>query len=292
MKPRIGAIGSFDGVHRGHLAVISKLRQLVVEEGYEPVVVTFSNHPLSIVDPSRVPDELTPLEKKKKLLKEAGVTPLVFDFNESLRAMTAEEWLRELHDKHEVEALVIGYDNTFGSDGLNLSIEDYKKIGEKSGIKVYTAEEVAGVSSSAIRKAVRNGEMEKAAALLGRPYSITSKVVRGNKLGSDLGFPTANVLPPMGVALPSKGAYAAIVKIPESGEKVPAMVNIGTRPTVMRGDDMVMEAHLIDWKGDLYDKEITVRFLKKLRDERKFESIEALRKQLAEDQERVKELMD
>lgn len=283
MKERVAAIGTFDGVHRGHRSVLDVLTRYAKEHDLEPVAITFREHPLALIDPSRMPTELTPLWKKKKLLQETGAFPLVVNFDEPIRATTAREWMHRLYEDYGVTALVIGYDNTFGSDGINLSIEDYKKIGHEEGIVVLTAEEIKGVSSSAIRKAVKAGELEKAHEMLGRPYSITAQVVNGNGLGHTIGFPTANIDIPKGAALPKPGVYAGIVKTLDDGLKHPAMINIGSRPTVMRGDDVMIEAHLIDWKGDLYGKDITVRFLKRLRDEKKFESIDALKRQLAQD---------
>ena len=290
MKYRVAAIGTFDGVHRGHRSVLKALVEYARENDMDPIAITFSNHPLTLIDPSRSPRELTPLWKKRKLLTETGVFPMILDFDKPLQQTSAAQWMKRLHDEFNVRALIIGYDNTFGSDGVTLSLEDYKRIGEKEGIEVLTADEIKGVSSSAIRKAVAEGNMEAARAMLGRPYSITAKVVKGNSLGHTIGFPTANIDVPQGVALPKPGVYAAIVKILDNGTKHPAMVNIGTRPTVRRGDYTVIEAHILDWFGDLYGKDITVRFIKRLRDEERFDSIDALKKQLAKDKEEVKEM--
>lgn len=292
IKDRVAAIGTFDGVHRGHRSVLRVLSDYAQEKNMEPVAITFDRHPLSLIDARREPKALTPLWKKRKLLKEVGASPMVLEFNEPLRSTTAAEWMKRLHDEFGVKALVIGYDNTFGSDGLNLSLEDYRRIGEKEGIKVITADEIKGVSSSAIRKAVSAGEVELAHEMLGRPYSITAEVIHGNSLGHTIGFPTANIDLPGGVAVPKPGVYAAIVKTLEDGKKYKAMVNVGTRPTVMRGDNTVIEAHLINWTGDLYGKDITVRFIKRLRDEEKFDTINALKKQLIEDREKVLELLN
>lgn len=291
MKPKVAAIGTFDGVHRGHRSVLETLTDYAKEHDMDPVAITFNHHPLAIIDPSRTPSELTPLWKKKKLLAEVGAVPSVINFDEPLRSTTAAEWMKRLYKDFGVRALVIGYDNTFGSDGINLSLEDYRKLGEQEGIDVITATEIKGVSSSAIRNAVEAGEVEKAREMLGRPFSITAKVIKGNNLGHTLGFPTANIEIPKRGAVPHPGVYAAIVKTLDDGKKHPAMVNIGTRPTVMRGDEMVIEAHLINWDGDLYEKEITVRFIKRIRDEKKFDSIEALRRQLDVDREDTLELL-
>ena len=284
---RVAAIGTFDGVHRGHRSVLGALVKYANEHGLQPVAITFDRHPLALINPERTPFELTPQWKKKKLLSEAGAMPMIIEFDEPLRSTTARQWMKRLHDKLGVVALVVGYDNTFGSDGINLSLDDYKKLGEEEGVVVLTAEEIKGVSSSAIRKAVASGDMPKAREMLGRPYSITATVVTGNSLGHTIGFPTAHIDIPNGVAMPKPGVYSAVVKILETGEKFPAMVNIGRRPTVKRGDGMVIEAHIINWSGDLYGKDITVRFLKRLRDEQQFESINALKRQLAQDKEEV-----
>lgn len=285
----VASVGTFDGVHRGHRSVLELIAKLAEQKNMQPRAFTFAAHPLALIEPSREPETLTPLWKKKKLIEESGVLPVVVDFNDELRNTTARQWMQKLHDEYGVKVLVMGYDHTFGNDGVNLSLEDYKTLGEETGIEVVIGDEIKGVSSSAIRKAVKAGDMEKAREMLGRPYSITSKVVKGNQLGHTLGFPTANIKIEKGIALPKPGVYSAIVKTLYDGKKHPAMVNVGVRPTVMRGDKIVVEAHLIDWKGDLYDKDITVRFLKRMRDEKKFESIDALKQQLAKDRLEVKE---
>ena len=282
---KAAAIGTFDGLHRGHRSVLKVLTDFAAEHGMEPMAITFSNHPLTLIDPTRAPGELTPVWKKKKLLVEVGAKPVVLEFDEPLRSTTARQWMKILHDAYDVRVLVIGYDNTFGCDGINLSIEDYKRLGKEEGIEVLTAPEIKGVSSSSIRRAVAEGQMEKARDMLGRPYSITAKVVRGNSLGHTIGFPTANIELSENMSIPKKGVYAAVVKMLDTGKKFPAMVNVGTRPTVMRGNHLVLEAHIIGWDGLLYDKEITVRFIKRLRDEIKFDSIDALKQQLKEDKD-------
>lgn len=292
MRERAAAIGTFDGMHKGHRSVIDVLTKYAREHGMEPVAITFDRHPLALIDPSRTPATLTPLAKKKRLLEEAGVTPIVFKFDDELRATTAHDWIERLNKEFNVKTLIVGYDNTFGSDGLNLSLEDYRRLGEEAGMTVLTAEEIKGVSSSAIRKAVASGHVEDALKMLGRPYSLQGKVVEGNKLGHSIGFPTANIKVEENRAVPALGVYAAEVKLPNEAKPLPAMVNIGKRPTVMRGDDVVIEAHIIGWKGDLYGKEISLRFLRRLRDEKKFDTIEALKAQLAKDRQDVTEAQD
>lgn len=280
--PAATAIGTFDGVHKGHLAVLGTLAALSDERGLNPIAITFDRHPLELISPQRAPKALSSIEKKGEMLREAGVTPVILPFDEELRATTARDWMRLLRDKYNVRLLVVGYDNTFGSDGVTLSIADYRKMGLDTGIDVVEAPIVQGISSSAIRKAVEHGDVEHAADMLGRHFSLHGTVVDGNKLGRTIGFPTANLLPEPGMVVPAHGVYAARAILPGS-KKLPAMVNIGVRPTIRRGEQPTIEAHILNWEGDLYGHHLTLEFHKRLRDEQQFKSIEALRKQLEKD---------
>lgn len=280
--PAAAAIGTFDGVHRGHEAVIAKLRDVSDERHLTPIAVTFDRHPLDLIAPERAPKAITTIERKARLLKDAGVTPVVLPFDETMRATTALDWMRRLKRDYNVAAIVVGYDNTFGSDGVNLSIADYRRLGQSLGIDIIEAPFVPGVSSSAVRKAVGEGDVKRAAEMLGRPYRLTGTVVDGNRLGRTIGFPTANINPDPTLAIPADGVYAATA-ILSDGSKHPAMVNIGRRPTVRRGEQRTIEAHVINWKGDLYGSQIGLDFTSRLRDEVRFNSIEALRAQLEKD---------
>lgn len=282
MRKKAAVIGSFDGVHLGHAAVLSTLRNEAEARNLEPIAISFDRHPLSLIDPSRAPEAITSLQKKEELIRKAGVTPVILPFDENLRATTAADWIRFLKDSFDVELLVVGYDTTFGSDGLSYSISGYRNLGKENGIEVIEAPFVAGISSSAIRKAVAEGMVEHAAEMLGRNFQLNGIVVGGNRLGRTIGFPTANLLPAPGIVIPANGVYAARAILTD-GKHIGAMVNIGTRPTIMRGDDRTVEAHLIGWEGDLYGKPLTLAFVSRLRDEIRFNSIDALRRQLEED---------
>ena len=282
MRKKAAVIGSFDGVHLGHAAVLSTLRNEAEARNLEPIAISFDRHPLSLIDPSRAPEAITSLQKKEELIRKAGVSPVILPFDENLRATTAADWIRFLKDSFDVELLVVGYDTTFGSDGLSYSISGYRNLGKENGIEVIEAPFVAGISSSAIRKAVAEGMVEHAAEMLGRHFQLNGIVVGGNRLGRTIGFPTANLLPAPGIVIPANGVYAARAILPD-GKHIGAMVNIGTRPTIMRGDDRTVEAHLIGWEGDLYGKNLTLAFVSRLRDEIRFNSIDALRRQLEED---------
>lgn len=279
MKGKAAPIGTFDGVHLGHVAVLDCLREKAEENGLDPVAITFDRHPLSLIAPERAPMAITTIDRKKDLISKTGVKPLVIPFDENLRATTACEWMRMLHDRMDVRFIVVGYDNTFGSDGINYSIADYKIIGEETGIAVEEAPVVAGISSSAVRKAISSGNIGNAAEMLGRDFSLPGFVVEGNRLGRTIGFPTANVMPEAGIIVPGNGVYAAIATLPD-GSRRNAVVNIGVRPTVRRGNNLTVEAHVIDWKGDLYGSAIRLAFHTRIRDEIKFNSIETLRQQI------------
>ncbi|MDE6095054.1 MAG: riboflavin biosynthesis protein RibF [Muribaculaceae bacterium] len=282
MRKKAAVIGSFDGVHLGHAAVLSTLRNEAEARNLEPIAISFDRHPLSLIDPSRAPEAITSLQKKEELIRKAGVSPVILPFDENLRATTAADWIRFLKDSFDMELLVVGYDTTFGSDGLSYSISGYRNLGKENGIEVIEAPFVAGISSSAIRKAVAEGMVEHAAEMLGRNFQLNGIVVGGNRLGRTIGFPTANLLPAPGIVIPANGVYAARAILTD-GKHIGAMVNIGTRPTIMRGDDRTVEAHLIGWEGDLYGKNLTLAFVSRLRDEIRFNSIDALRRQLEED---------
>lgn len=290
MNRSVAAVGTFDGVHKGHQAVLDKLKDVALEQGIDPLVITFDRHPLSVISPEREPTSITTIEKKCELLRGSGVIALVMQFDEDMRRTTAREWMRRLHDEYGVETLIVGYDNTFGCDGVTLSIADYKRIGEETGVEIEEAPFVEGISSSAIRKSLLAGDVERAAIMLGRYYALSGNVVTGNRLGRTIGFPTANIDPAPKLTVPANGVYAAMAVLPD-GKRHKAVVNIGTRPTVRRGDDRTIEAHIIDYDGDLYGHHVTLIFIKRLRDEMRFKSIDALRLQIEKDKEAANNIL-
>lgn len=290
MIPKAAAIGTFDGVHLGHDEVLSTLKRVADKNNLEPVAITFDRHPLDLIAPERAPKAITTIAKKTDLINKRGVIPVVLPFDENLRKTTAKEWMTLLNKEHNVKILVVGYDNTFGSDGINLSISDYREIGKDVGIEVIEAPLRVGVSSSAIRNAIANGDITGANDMLGRHFLLPGKVVPGNRLGRTIGFPTANLQPAPGIAIPGGGVYAAKVVLPDRS-KHPAMVNIGLRPTIKRGTQPTVEAHIIGWEGDLYDKDLSLLFYSRLRDEKQFKTIDELRHQLEADKSKVLEMI-
>lgn len=284
-KPRVAAIGMFDGVHTGHRVIIDALLNVARDLNYKPAVFTFERHPLEVIDPEHAPQLLTPWAVKRHKLSGLGVAEVMrIPFNQTIRQLTAREFMQRLHDKYNVRALVIGYDHGFGSD-RPASFEAYKAIGDEIGIDVRRASrlDVGGetVSSSAIRKLLSDGDIQRANAMLGTTYSLSGSVVEGRKLGRSLGFPTANLAVDTRLMLPADGVYAGRVLV--DGEKWPAIINIGTNPTVSDEGTRTIEAHLIGFDGDLYGKHPVISFMHRLRDEQRFDSREDLRLQLDKD---------
>lgn len=288
---RIAAVGMYDGVHAGHRFLIDYLGVEARSRGLVPSVVTFSRHPLSVVRPLEAPALLNTLDDRVRLLSQAGAQDVILlSFNESLRRMSAKDFLSILRKKFAIEALVVGFNNRLGHDLVD-SMEQYRTIGREVGVEVIAAPEYRGpfapVSSSAIRRHLIEGRPEEAAKLLGSPYSLRGKVINGKKLGRTLGFPTANLaLPPAPVLIPKIGVYAAYVTTPD-GVRRQAVVNIGYRPTVSEDGAssraLSIEAHIIDFIGYIYDEEITVDFISYLRAEKAFPTTARLAAQVKDD---------
>lgn len=286
---RAVTIGTFDGVHRGHRVVLDVLKEEAARRGLQPMAMTFDRHPLDLICPERAPGNLLSTSRKEELLRREGVAPVILAFNEQLRSMRAYEWLDLIHRKYDVRLLVAGYDNTFGCDGLDLSLADIRAMGESVGIDVTEAPEVPGVSSSKIRKAVKGGDIVAAMELLGHEPELEGKVVNGFHVGSGIGFPTANLQPLRGLVVPAKGVYAARAVIEGEEGWSPAMVNVGVRPTFdgtrQQSLHPTIEAHIIGKDEDLYGKNMRLEWLRRLRDEQKFGSVDALKRQLEKDRE-------
>ncbi|HXG46520.1 MAG TPA: bifunctional riboflavin kinase/FAD synthetase [Methylomirabilota bacterium] len=280
------AIGMFDGVHLGHQQVI---RQAVTDaEQYEglAVALTFDRHPNAVVAPERVPPLIYSLPQKLRCLEALGVdVTLLLPFDESLSRKTGEEFVLDLaREPGSLQSVCVGAAFTFGhkrSGDLGL----LRRLGAELGFAVHGVAAVSldgeVVSSTRIREAVSTGKLDFAGQMLGRTYALASRVVRGDQLGRKLGFPTAN-LDVQGRLLPPAGVYAVHARV--QGQCYRAVLNIGTRPTLAAAAAVLRaEVHLLDFEGDLYDRELEVTFTAKLRDERRFPSLDELRRQIATD---------
>lgn len=283
----IATIGTFDGLHTGHRKVLEMLKNQAAVRGLRPLVITFDRHPLETIQPDRAPGLiLNPSQKINELWKE-GLELYIVEFTPEVASTTACEWMKKLRDEWGVGVLVVGYDNTFGSDGLDMDIDDYVRLGKEVGIEVIEAPLEKGVSSSRIRRLIAEGKIQEANAILGRPFMISGRVVHGEALGRKLGFPTANVKPTYRAQLPLAGVYEAEALL-DGGGSAKAVVNVGSKPTVGSNGAPTIEAHLIDFNSDLYDKRISLRFKQFMRPEICFPDLEALRSRIEKDVDLVK----
>lgn len=274
-------IGFFDGVHQGHRYLLQQLEELAAANGLSAAAVTFDRHPRTVVQSDFVPSLLTTQEEKLALLsKTFSGEIIVLPFTQELSEMTAKEFMQNiLREKLNAELLLMGYNHRFGHGGGNP--EDYVIWGQETGIKVCLAKALAGekVSSSRIRNLISLGEVKKANNLLGYPYFLTGKVTEGKQIGRQIGFPTANLTLPEQKLMPACGVYAVWVTMPDHSKRG-GMLCIGHRPTVEQNGEISVEVHIFDFNGDLYGTSISIDFIEKLRDERHFDSLEELQKQL------------
>jgi riboflavin kinase/FMN adenylyltransferase len=280
-RPRRVALGTFDGVHRGHREVI---------RGAD-TVLTFDPHPLSVIAPPRAPLLLTTLERKAELVAGLGVEELVVvPFDAAFAALTADEFVeRVLVERLRATHVGVGENFRFGHGAEG----DAERLAADPRFETRVAPllEVDGevVSSSHIRGLVLGGAVEYADDLLAAPFTLTREVVHGDKRGRELGFPTANLLPADGYVTPGHGVYACRATV-ASGETYTAATNVGVRPMFVTGRGELIEAYLLDFDGDLYGQPLRLEFLKRLRGEKRFESIEALIEQMHRDVDEARAL--
>lgn len=286
-QPTVLTIGTFDGVHLGHQKIIERVVATARQEGLLATIFTFFPHPRMVVQHDKSLKLIHTLEEKKQLLQQLGVDLLVVQpFNEAFAQLTAEEFVSTILVQHlNVKKVIIGYDHRFGRN-RTANINDMRLFGEKYGfaveeISVQEVDEVS-VSSTKIREALNKGDVTTAEHYLGTPYSLTGTVVHGLKLGRTLGYPTANIQVTEDYKLiPKDGVYAVYSYI--GAQKVYGMMSIGKNPTI-EGKGASIEVYFFDFNGDLYDRELTIYFVKYLREERKFSSVALLKKQLQDDE--------
>jgi riboflavin kinase/FMN adenylyltransferase len=293
--PKTMAIGTFDGVHPGHQAVIRKAVELARDSGRLAAVMTFDPHPRALLGGEGMyAESLTPLPEKIRLLEQLGVDLVyVAAFNRDFAGLTPEAFVRDLLiGRLRVTDAAVGFDFTFGRGGAG----NPALLGELGGtaLAVHTVEPVSAagekISSSRIRDAIKLGDVALAAGLLKRPYRIAGTVVRGAARGRTIGFPTANIEPDGRYVLPRHGVYAVYARV--GGETRPAVMNVGVVPTFHAdGGTPRLEAHLLDFSGDLYGERIAVDFVAFIRPELKFDGADALAAQIREDAEQARRLL-
>ena len=286
----IVTIGMFDGVHRGHQLIIKELLERAVEKNVIPFLITFSRHPRFVLhnDDNKL-KLLTTLDERYQLLEQFGVHHCAeIAFNEEVASRSATDFVNYyLIEKMAVSGLILGYDNSFG----NRKINDFDRIyplAEENNFFIKKVDALyysdIAISSTQIRQAIMDNEIELANEMLGYAYSFSGKVVDGNKVGREIRFPTANI---SGInqekMIPQRGVYVVDVLIDQN--RFRGMMNIGLRPT-FNGEEQTIEVHLVNFSGNLYGKEVRVEVLKKLREEQRFDSVEDLKTQLELDRQR------
>lgn len=292
-KRPVVTIGTFDGVHLGHREVIAELKRIAHNTGGESVVFTFFPHPRMVVTPNEdIIRLLTTQEEKCLLLDELLLDHMViYPFTREFASLSYTEFVKNiLVDQMHICKLVTGYDHKFGHDRQG-DFHALKILGDFHGFEVEQLDpllvENVAVSSTKIRQALETGDVQKASHYLGYPYLLKGKVVEGRRLGREIGFPTANILPDdQHKLIPTDGVYAVLVNV--GGVPYKGMLNVGSRPTVNTNvDHRSIEVHIFDFSADIYQCDISVSFMERIRDEVKFGSLDQLKEQLALDKTRT-----
>jgi riboflavin kinase / FMN adenylyltransferase len=278
--PAAVALGVFDGVHRGHQTLLSATREAAAARGARPVALIFDPPPVEVIRPDRPLDRLAPLEENLALTADAGVHPVAIRFDAALRELPAETFLDRLPPGIQPVAVVMTPDSAFGKDRAGTA-ERLAELGPEHGFEVVVIDpelDDGPISSSRVREALAAGDVETATRLLSRWPALSGTVIRGDGRGRDLGFPTANLAFDYRPALPLLGIYAGLAN------GIGALVSVGRRPVFHTGGDIVVEANLLDWDGDLYDKPLRIELVERLRDEREFASVSDLVAQMKRDE--------
>ena len=294
-------IGNFDGVHLGHRAILETVVSRARSLGGEAVLFTFEPHPRKILQPGRSPSLLTTLDQKVELLEKSGIDILIVEpFDLEFARTPPEEFVREyIHNRIAPAEVYVGYDFHFGKDREG-SMRLLTTTGPQLGFSVTIIPEVTvadqDVNSTRIRDLLAIGHVEEVRELLGRAFSLRGSIVEGLKRGREMGFPTANLVPD-NETLPSPGVYVCRVRFlddgdPRRGQVIPAVTNLGYRPTFDDQRSLVAEAHLLDFSGDLYDRRVEFDFHARLRGEQRFESPEALKVQIGRDVDALRGWLD
>ena len=297
----VATIGFFDGVHRGHQFLISHMQKQAQVEGRKAMVITFDRHPRQVLQSDFQPALLTTTDEKLQLLSETGIDmAALLHFDKAMASLSARDFMEQILLKGlNVRTLVIGYDNRFGC-GRTEGFDDYVRYGQELGINVVHSEAFIlngeKISSSLIRLALQRGDVARATQYLGRNYSLKGRVVSGFQQGRKLGFPTANVdVSASDYLVPANGVYAVKVNIVDdntneaSTTTYEGMMNIGMRPT-FGGNQRTLEVYLFNFEGNIYDKELLVRFIHRIREEQRFDNTEQLAAQLKRDEAEIKKL--
>lgn len=294
-KALVATIGFFDGVHLGHRFLIEEMKQAARARNLPSAVITFPEHPRAVLHSDYQPKLLNSFDEKLEHLASTGIDYcILLDFTPELSQLTAHDFIHTvLAQQLHVATLLIGYDHRFGHDRTD-GFEQYAVYGAQCGMEVLKAlrytEGEAAVSSSEIRKLILHGDVEAAALLLTYPYQMKGRIVAGYKVGRTLGFPTANIeVDEAFKVMPAIGVYAVWVCLEDKRHK--GMLYIGNRPTLANGDNITLEVNILNFSGDIYNNEITVSFIYYVRGDIRFDTLDELKDQLAEDRRTVDNLL-
>jgi riboflavin kinase/FMN adenylyltransferase len=289
----VAAIGNFDGLHRGQQAVLARVRERAAALAASSVAITFEPHPLAVLRPEVAPPRLTTPRQKESLLEEAGIdVVLVVRFTAELARTTAQAFVADfLHRRLGVVEVYVGSSFVFGHQREG-DLDLLRGLGAELGFSAHGVEQVGWrgerISSTRIRGALLDGRVEDALEMLGRPYELGGTVVRGDRMGQKLGWPTINLATDEQV-VPMNGVYACSVGLPAIPASFDAVTNIGTRPTVYENYQRVVESHVLDFSSDVYGQRVELRFHKRLREEKIFPSVMDLSSQIRRDVETTRE---
>ena len=294
LPPSVATIGFFDGVHRGHRFLINQVKEVADKDGLYSALVTFPMHPRQVIQTTYHPQLLSSSKEKLELLETTQVDYcLLLPFTQKLSLLSAREFMQLLRNKFNIHTLVIGYDHRFGHNRSE-SFEDYCRYGEELNIYIVRARAYTDgedkISSSVIRQLLKEGKVSQAAQFLGYNYYLDGTVVDGYKVGRKIGFPTANLQVDCSDKLiPSEGVYAVYVYV--EGKKWAGMLNIGHRPTINNGNNVSIEVNILNFSEDIYHKEMRIEFVKYLRPEEKYGTIDELIAQMHKDREETAKIL-
>ncbi len=278
------ALGNFDGLHKGHMKLLSMLMDVSQDNGLQSVAYTFDKHPINVIKGEGTLKMIADNAYKEELLASCNLDTLFFENFETVKDLSPEDFVKDiLVDKLNMKVAVVGLHNHYGKDSAG-DVKLLRELGQKYGFLVLKIKplyiEDTICSSTVIRKLIEEGDVKKAAELLGRPFKVKKPVVQDKMLGRTLGYPTANMIPDPGQLIPAYGVYATTTYV--DGVAYPSITNVGDNPTV--GDDLRIETYIIGFQGDVYSQTLTVDFLYKIREQQTFADLDELKAQLAKDE--------
>jgi len=285
------AIGNFDGVHAGHRALIARARELAAAHDALTVVLTFDPHPAVLLAPAHAPRMITSIERRLELLADAGVEAVVVEpFTRELAGVAPDAFVDDiLLSALRARAIIVGYNFSYGQARAG-TVDSLRAHGAGVGIEIAIVPPVTVdgqiAASTKVRAHLHAGDLARAQRMLGRPWDIDGLVVHGAGRGRAIGVPTANITPDVALAI-APGIYAVTLSV-DGGPAMPAVASLGTNPTFVDGGGLVLEVHVLDWSGDLYDRRVRTTFIARLRDELKFDSVPALVAQIQRDIEQAR----